>query len=92
MRILLDRFLLSADMLDFEYFYRQWVGSGGDFDHHPVYLQILNRGVQLKSPFKFNPHWLEHDDLVKILTNTWVVFLIIFMILRPHILILTLKE
>ena len=70
----LDRFLLSADMLDYEYFYRQWVGSGGDYDHQPVFLQILNRGFQLKSPFKFNPHWLEHEDMVKILSDTWVVF------------------
>ena len=47
----LDRFLLSVDMLDFEYFYRQWVASGGDSDHQPIFLQIHNRGFQLKSPF-----------------------------------------
>ena len=29
----LDRFVVSADLLDLDYFYRQWVGSGGDFDH-----------------------------------------------------------
>ena len=70
----LDRFLLSTDMLDFDYFYSQWVGSGGDFDHQPVFLQILNRGIKLKSPFKFNPHWLENDELVKSLIETWVAF------------------
>ena len=70
----LDRFLLSADLLDFDYFFRQWVGSGGESDHHPVYLQILNRGIQLKSPFKFNPHWLQNEDLVKSLKDSWVVY------------------
>ena len=61
-------------MLDFDYFYCQWVGSGGDSDHQPIFLQILNRGIQLKSPFKFNPHWLENDELVKNLKYTWVAY------------------
>ena len=26
------------------------------------------------SPFKFNSHWLEHEDLVILLKNTWKVF------------------
>ena len=50
------------------------MGSGGDSDHQPIFLQILNRGIQLKSPFKFNPHWLESDELVKLLHETWVVY------------------
>ena len=66
----LDRFLISADLLDFDYFYRQWVGSGRDSDHQPVFVQILNRGINLKIPFKFNPHWLENDDLVKTLKDS----------------------
>ena len=28
----------------------------------------------MKSPFKFNPHWLENEDLVKILKDTWVAY------------------
>ena len=70
----LDRFLLTADLLDFDYFFRQWVGSGGESDHHPVFLQIFNRGIQLKSPFKFNPHWIGNEDLVKSLKDSWVVY------------------
>ena len=50
------------------------MGSGGDSDHQPVFLQILNKGIQLKSPFKFNPHWLENDELVKTLKDTWVAY------------------
>ena len=61
-------------MLDFDYFYSQWVGSGGESDHNPIFLKILNRGIKLISPFKFNPHWLESDELVKLLNETWVVY------------------
>ena len=50
------------------------MGSGGDSDHQPVFLQILNQGFQLKSPFKFNPNWLENEDLVKTLKDTWVAY------------------
>ena len=70
----LDRILLSADMLDLDYFYRQWVGSGGESDHHLFFFQISNRGAQLKTPFKFNPHWLENEDLVNTLKASWVVY------------------
>ena len=66
--------MLSLDMLDFDYFYRQWVGSGGESDHHPVFFQISNRGAQLKTPFKFNPHCLENEDLVNTLKAYWVVY------------------
>ena len=34
----LDRFLLSANLLHFDYFFRPWVGSGGESDHLPVFL------------------------------------------------------
>ena len=71
---ILDRFLISVDMLDFDYFYRQWVGSGGDSDHQPIFLQIMNRGIHMRSPFKFNAHWLENDDLVKSLKDSWVAY------------------
>ena len=61
-------------MIDFDYFYSQWVGSGGESDHNPVFLKILNRGIKLNGPFKFKPHWLESDELVKLLNETWVVY------------------
>ena len=61
-------------MLDFDYFYRQWVGSGGESDHHLVFFQILNGGAKLKTPFKFNPHWLENENLVNTLKASWVVY------------------
>ena len=60
----LDRLLISVDLLEHELCFRQWVGCGGESDHHPVFLQILGHDKKLHSPFKFNPHWLEHEELV----------------------------
>ena len=47
---------------------------GGDSDHHPVFLQILGHDKNTHSPFKFNAHWLEHEDLVILLKNSWRVY------------------
>ena len=70
----LDRLLVSIDLSDFELWFRQWVGRGGDSDHHPIFLQIQGQDKNLHIPFKFNPHWLEHEDLVILLKNSWKVY------------------
>ena len=70
----LDRLMISVDLLEYELCFCQWVGCGGESDHHPVFLQILGHDNKLRSPFKFNPHWLENEDLVILLKNTWKVF------------------
>ena len=50
------------------------MGCGGDSDHQPVFLQILGHDKISHSPFKFNSHWLEHEDLVLLLKNTWKMY------------------
>ena len=70
----LDRLMIYVDLLEFELCFRQWVGCGGYSDHHPVFLQILGHDKNTHSPFKFNAQWLEHEDLVIILKNTWRVY------------------
>ena len=47
---------------------------GGDSDHQPVFLHILNQYKNAHSPFKFNAHWLIHKDLVTLLKNSWRVY------------------
>ena len=66
----LDRLMISVDLPEYELCFRQWVECGGESDHHPVFLQILGHDNKLHSTFKFNPHWLEHEDLVILLKNT----------------------
>ena len=70
----LDRLMISADLLDHELCFRQWVGCGGDLDHHPVFLQVLGNDKKLHTPFKFNPHWLGNEDLFNLMKNTWKVY------------------
>ena len=50
----LDWLLISANLLDCDLYFRQWVGCGGDSDHRPVFLQVLNNDIRPRSPFKFN--------------------------------------
>ena len=70
----LDRLLISVDLLEHDLCFHQWVGCGGESDHQPVFLQILGHDKILHSPFKFNPHWPEHEDLVLLLKNTWKMY------------------
>ena len=66
--------MVSIDLSEFEHFFHQWVGCGGDSDHQPIFLQILNQDKNAHSPFKFNVHWMEHEDLVTLLKNSWRVY------------------
>ena len=36
----LDRFLLLEDLLEEDLMFKQWVDSGVDFDHPPIFLEI----------------------------------------------------
>lgn len=70
----LDRLLVSADLLDLDFYFRQWVECGGDSDHHPVFLHISNGENKPRSPFKFNSHWLKDEWFVKLLKDSWKVY------------------
>ena len=70
----LDRLLLSADFLDSDFILIHWIGCGGDSDHQPVYLQISSSTPKANCPFKFNACWLENNELVELLKDSWVVF------------------
>ena len=50
------------------------MGCGGDSDHNLVFLQVLNKGLKVRSPFKFNAQWLMNEDLVTLLQDSWVVY------------------
>ena len=43
-------------------------------DHQPVFLQLLNKDVRPRSPFKFNANWLLNEDLVSLLKASWKVY------------------
>ena len=60
----LYRLLLSTDFMDCDLHFQQWVGCGGESDHNPVFMQILNKDVRPRSPFKFNANWLKNEEFV----------------------------
>ena len=70
----LDKLLLSAYFLYRDFIFKQWIGSGGDSDHQPVFLQLSSNTSKKHCPFKFNACWLEHAELVEILKDSWVVY------------------
>jgi hypothetical protein len=48
------------------------VGSGGDSNHHPIFLEVVGGSRKPTSPFKFNSAWLKKGEflnLVKELRN-----------------------
>ena len=60
--------------MDYDLHFRQWIGCGGDSDHHPVYFQILNSDIKARSPFNFNAFRLHNDDPVTLLKASWIVY------------------
>ena len=70
----LDRLLLSTDFLDKDFIFKQWIGCGGNSDHHPSFLQISSSTSKAHCPFKFNACWLENMELVEELKGSWVVY------------------
>jgi hypothetical protein len=50
---------------------RQWVGSGGDSDHHPIFLEVVPQPKKPASPFKFNSSWLKDDEFIALVKEVW---------------------
>jgi hypothetical protein len=67
----LDRFLLSRYILDSTLMCKQWVGSGGDSDHHPIFLKVVPQPKKPTSPFKFNSSWLKDDEFIALVKEVW---------------------
>ena len=63
-----------VDFLDFDLHFWHWVGYGGDSDNQLVFLQLSNKDVRPRSPFKFNANWLMNEDFVSLLKSSWNVY------------------
>jgi exonuclease III len=50
----LDHFLITESMSMLPLQSRQWIGSGGDSDHSPVWFSIEGGPQKMASPFNFN--------------------------------------
>lgn len=49
----------------------QWVRSGGDFDHHPIFLELKGSSGKPGSPFKYNPSWLQEESYSHLVKQYW---------------------
>lgn len=56
-------------------FFRQWIGTGGDSDHFPVFLELKGASRKYGSPFKFNSSWLKDLTFKRLVKD----------ISRPHV-------
>lgn len=50
----LDRYLIHEDLIVTLTNYKQWVGSGGIYDHSLIYLELAESIHKPRAPFKFN--------------------------------------
>jgi hypothetical protein len=67
----LDRFLISANLVESPLFFRQWVGSGGESDHHPIFLEVAGNTRKPTSPFKFYSSWLKEEEFINLVKELW---------------------
>ena len=56
---ILDRFLVSENLISSDLILKASVEIGGNSDHCPIVLSIKTPEVKPPAPFKFKPQWLE---------------------------------
>eukprot|EP00253_Pinus_taeda_P016357 PITA_16357 len=70
---ILDRFLLSEDLISKVPILTQWVDEIGNSDHFPIFLDLSSpTPTKPPAPFKFNSSWLQDPSFNKIFKETWI--------------------
>ena len=67
----LDRFLVAEQLVDRFFLVRQWVGSGGNSDHFPIFLEIKKGPINPPSPLKYNKSWLQDESFKNLFLDIW---------------------
>jgi hypothetical protein len=67
----LDRFLIFESFASLPFQFRQWIGSGGESDHSPVWLDLEGFPIKPTAPFKFNPSWLKDESFQQLIMTNW---------------------
>jgi hypothetical protein len=52
--------------------FRQWIGSGGESDHHLIFLEVVGSTKKPTSPFKFNSTWLKEEEFISLVKRHWI--------------------
>jgi len=70
----LDRFLVADSLVNRHFLLRQWIGSGGQSDHFPIFLEMRKGPSNPASPLKFNKVWLKDESFIKLIKENWVLY------------------
>jgi len=70
----LDRFLVADSLVERHFLVRQWIGSGGQSDHFPIFLEICKGPSTPASPLKFNKIWLKDESFIKLIKENWALY------------------
>ena len=63
----LDRFLSAENLLGKDLMLRQWIDSGSDSDHLPIFLEIMSIPRNPASPFKLCAAWLKNEEVIRLI-------------------------
>ena len=70
----LDRFLVAEQLVERFFLVRQWVGSGGNSDHFPIFFEIKKGPINPPSPLKYNKTWLLDESFKNLFLAHWRIF------------------
>jgi hypothetical protein len=64
-------FLISEPLAMLPLQFRQWIGSGGESDHSPVWFEMEGGPQNPATPFKFNSSWLKDESFQQLVKSNW---------------------
>ena len=65
---------MAEQLVDRFFLVRQWVGSGGNSDHFPIFFEIKKGPINRPSPLKFNKTWLLDESFKNLVLAHWRIF------------------
>ena len=68
----LDRFLITEDLQEEDFMFKQWVDLGVDLDHLPNCLEIWKHPKKSANPFKLCSTWLKNEEVIQIIHSNWL--------------------
>ena len=68
----LDIFLISEDLLEGNFMFKQWVDSGTESDNLPICLEIKKQPKNPSIPFKLCSTWLKNEEVLQIIQSNWL--------------------
>jgi hypothetical protein len=68
---ILDRFLIFEPIAMLPLQFRQRIGSRGELDHSPVWIELEGTPNKSATPFKFNTSWINDEGFQQLIRTNW---------------------